>query len=70
MSFLGAFWPVLAVTLAVVLLTGLGLALGSFFGRTPVRGSCGGLAGGSCACAAGKPQAGCADSEQTFQRRS
>ncbi len=61
MSFLSEFWPMLAVTLAVILLTGLGLALGSFFGRPPPRGSCGGLASGSsCACAdAGKPQASC-----------
>ena len=69
MSFLNEFWPILTVTLAVVLLAGLGLALGSFFGRPPPRGSCGGLASGACACAAGKPQAGCDERNRTLQRR-
>ena len=61
MSFLKEFWPMLAATLSVIVLTGRGLALGSFVGRPPPRGSCGGLAsGGSCACAAaGKPLASC-----------
>lgn len=59
MSILENFWPMLVATLAVILLTGMGLALGMFFGRTAPRGSCGGLANGACACASGKPAAAC-----------
>ena len=55
MSILNDLWPMLAATLAVLIIASLGLALGSFFGRPAVRGSCGGLASGTCACSAVKP---------------
>lgn len=38
----------------LVLLSVLGLALGVIFGRTPLKGSCGGLA-----CSKGLPCSGC-----------
>ncbi|MEF8724779.1 MAG: hypothetical protein V5B30_20085 [Candidatus Accumulibacter delftensis] len=59
MTFPYTFWPILAATLAVIVLAGLGLSLGMFFGRPPPRGSCGGLASGACACATGKKPARC-----------
>ena len=42
--------------LAIVLfaLAGCGLGLGLFFGRAPIKGSCGGLACGECACGKGR----------------
>jgi len=59
MTLLNTFWPIMAATLAVIVLAGLGLSLGMFFGGPPPRGSCGGLASGACACAAGKTPARC-----------
>ena len=59
MTLLDTFWSRVAATLAVIVLAGLGLALGMLVDRWPPRGSCGGLASGACACATGEPPARC-----------
>jgi len=59
MTLLNTFWPIMAATLAVIVLAGLGLSLGMLFGRPPPRGSCGGLASGACACATVERPARC-----------
>lgn len=45
----------LILTLVLILLAVAGLAVGTFFGRAPIKGSCGGLAcveGADCAACA------------------
>ena len=37
MTFLNTFWPIMVATLAVIVLSGLGLSLGMLFGRPPPR---------------------------------
>ena len=59
MTLLNTFWPIMAVTLAVILLARMGLSLGMLFGRPPPRGSCGGLASGACSCATGETPVRC-----------
>jgi hypothetical protein len=36
-------------SLIIFVLAGVGLSVGVFFGRPPIKGSCGGLACGNCA---------------------
>jgi hypothetical protein len=40
----------IAITIVAVAWIMVGLAAGTMFGRTTLKGSCGGLGGGSCAC--------------------
>ena len=44
------------LALVLILLSIGGLAVGLFFGREPIKGSCGGLNCGDCACGRGQKE--------------
>ena len=48
----------IAITVVAMAWIMIGLAAGTMFGKTSLKGSCGGLAGGSCACGTA-PGEGC-----------
>ncbi len=60
----------LVASFVVLLLAVAAMAVGVLFGRAPIRGSCGGVAGAGCAACSGRCERRAADEDHVATRES